>query len=232
MATSADVITVVSTRTVDRFPDGRGVSGGPATYTIEALRRLDVPHRLVTGEVAHVAVLPGPDGEQYSIPALPLIPMPPILEGSAVILSPIMREIDPEAVPPVSGLLALDMQGFVRQPSGNAVTGESAGLAALLARAAVVKASEEELSTLSHESQAAAQGSTLLLTRGARGAVIRRDGEDRVIAARPVAASHTIGAGDTFLAAFLVALLEGDDPGVAGARAARFTESLLLERVV
>jgi sugar/nucleoside kinase (ribokinase family) len=47
----------------------------------------------------------------------------------------------------------------------------------------------------------------------------------------PVPAPNTIGAGDTFLSAFIVSVLEGASTREAGERAARFTEDVLRDRI-
>lgn len=228
--------TLVSTFANDRLPlPGGGVRvqrGGPAHYMAAALNRLCVQYELVTGDTAEVEVIPGSDGEKYKIAQLPSIPIPDPLPGDAVVLSPIMREIAPESVPHVSGLLALDLQGFVRRPSdASGGFDHDVNLTSLLVRTNVVKAAEPELAALSQESREAARAAIVLITHGDRGAVIQYGDRAEVVEARPVAAPNTIGAGDTFLSAFIVAILGGSEPRAAGERAARFTEEVLRERI-
>jgi hypothetical protein len=235
-AASRPKFTLVSTFSRDRVPlsEGRVLvqKGGPAHYMGLALRRLCVPFSVITGDTAEVDVIPGPDGEKYVIPRLNPIPIPSPLLGDAVVLSPIMREIVPESVTEVQGLLALDLQGFVRRP-GDPAGGFDRGvdLAGLLSRVDVIKAAEPELAALTPESREAARSAIVLVTHGAHGATIYHDGRQNRIEARPVPAPNTIGAGDTFLSAFIVALLDGGDYVTAGERAARFTEGVLQERL-
>jgi len=206
----------------------REIPGGPARYAGAALERLGCRHQIVTGEVAHVDVLLDERGEQYVIPALPLISMPDPLPGDAAILSPIMREIDPDQVPRCDGILALDLQGFVREPlkpSGS--RGQSVDLVGLLARADVVKASKDELSRLTEPSLRTLDKALLLETQGMRGAVLRHRGREEFVPACPVRAQLTIGAGDNFLAAFVYHLVRGCGPLAACVSAARFTEEFL-----
>jgi sugar/nucleoside kinase (ribokinase family) len=224
-------ITVVSTRTSDHFPGGTAMEGGPARYILEALQRLGATCELVTGELAHVEVVPGPHGETYSIPTLAPIPLPERLSADAVILSPIMREIPPAPLPPIDGLLAIDLQGFVRTPNEAGVVREPADLHVLLERVDIVKAAEAELASLSEESRRRLSRAIVLVTRGADGAVLRRDRSEVVVAGRAVPAPYTVGAGDTFLAAFVVNYLSDRDALKAAERAARFTEAVLAERV-
>lgn len=230
------LITLVSTHTLDRVASTGGKSnvetpGGPARYVAHALGRLNFPYRLITGGVANVDVLPGADGEQYVIPRLSPIPLPVRLEGDAIILSPVMREIDPDAVPPTEGPLVLDLQGFVRQPgrpSGEET--EKVRLVSLLRRASVVKASKHELALLDTDSCRALGRAILVETRGVRGAIVRVAGREYTVPAQPVQTDNTIGAGDTFLAGFICSTLRGNGPVAAATAAARFTEAFLRER--
>lgn len=229
-------LTLVSTFTEDHLPGKNGhvrvQQGGPAHYMGAALERLGVPFHLVTGPTAVVEVIPGADGERYVIPKLHPISLTAPLRGDAVILSPVMREILPEAVPPVDGLLALDLQGFVRRPldPGGGLD-RDVDLAGLLCRTHIVKASEPELRALTGRSRDAMANAAVLVTRGRDGATIQCGGSSETIVAMPVAAPNTIGAGDTFLSAFIVSVLEGASTREAGERAARFTEDVLRDRL-
>lgn len=228
-------ITLVSTRTRDRRPLAGGKTcdspGGPATFVTTALRRLGHPVTVLTGETVDVEVVPRADGQEYVIPAIKCIPLPPHLDGNAVILSPIMQEIIPSAVPPTDGLLSLDLQGFVREPlRPTDSSSRHYDLETLLRRAMVVKGAEDEIHRLTPASRRALEGSILLLTRGRNGADIFVRGLKHHVAAEVVPTSNTIGAGDTFLAAYVSWLLRTEDPVQAGVAAARFTESVLRQR--
>jgi hypothetical protein len=231
------LITLVSTHTRDRVPQGSGLEplempGGPAYYVGLALDRLRCPFRLITGQVAIVDVVPGPEGEQYVIPPIEPIRLPPLIEGDAVVLSPIIREIDPEAVPPAQGILVVDLQGFVREPSKPswAATGPFR-LSNLLKRATIVKGSDRELALLDTESRAQLETSILVVTRGRRGSLIRHEGKEHAAAANALPVTNTIGAGDTYLAGFVYAYLRGASPVEAAREATYFTEEFLRERL-
>jgi pfkB family carbohydrate kinase len=226
-----DVI-VVSTCTIDRLPLPEGgyreIPGGPGTYTTAALADLGRSHRLITGIRAVVEVIRHADGEEYVIPALPFIPLPERLQARAVILSPIMCEIDVLSLPYIDGLVAVDLQGFVREPStpSRHVT-KHFDLTQLLRRSHVVKASTEEVKLLSAASRKALDKAIVVETQGVRGALLHRDGIVHHIPAVPLIVSDTIGAGDTYLAAFVASMIEGAPLLEAGSRAARFTENWL-----
>jgi hypothetical protein len=225
----------VSTVTRDTLtlPDGnrKTIPGGPANYIGEAFRRLGLECQLITGEVADVEVISTAHGEEYVIPALAPIRIPPHLECAALLLSPIVREINPHTIPKTDGLLVIDLQGFVREPgvSSGEVTA-TFDLTDLLARANVVKASESELQRLTETSRRALDGTILLTTLGERGAFVRCDHREGFVPARLIETPYTIGAGDSFLAGFTAAILDGCDPLQAAEKAARFTEDILRER--
>lgn len=231
---SADEILLVSTHTIDRI-HGRGpvrsIPGGPAHYIGRALDRLGRRWRLITGEPVNVDAYAGPDGDEYVIPEIPFIALPPRLAAGAVILSPVLQEIDPLTVPPVDGLLVVDLQGFVRLPGISTATVDCTfDLAHLLVRADVVKAGSDEIERLTQQSREALRRTVVLETLGSRGAVIH-SGESRIdVPALPVPDALTIGAGDTYLAAFVDALLDRASLEEAGRFAARFTEAVLRER--
>ncbi|MGH2441598.1 MAG: PfkB family carbohydrate kinase, partial [Chloroflexota bacterium] len=216
------------------LPDGRirEIPGGPATYIGGALRRLGFACRMITGEHVLVDVLRGDHGEEYVIPAIPKIALPPTFDTEAVILSPIIREIDPDAVPEVKGMLVLDLQGFVRQPGRSSA--EAAGeyeLGSLLRRASVVKASPNELERLTEASRQAMPSTCLLvITHGVEGLTVRFDGGEQFLPALPIRAPYTIGAGDTLLAGIVTGLLQKRPPLEAVERSMRFTEVVLKER--
>jgi hypothetical protein len=232
------LITLVSTHTRDRVPQGSGLEplempGGPAYYVALALDRLGCPYRLITGQVAIVDVVPGPEGEQYVIPPIEQIRLPPLMEGDAVILSPIIREIDPEAVPPAQGILVVDLQGFVREPSkpSGAATGPFR-LSTLLKHAKIVKGSDREFALLDAESRAQLETAIVIVTRGRRGSLIRHDRQEHAVAANALPVTNTIGAGDTYLAGFVYAYVRGASPTEAAQAATHFTEEFLRERLV
>ncbi|GAC1321185.1 MAG: hypothetical protein NVS2B16_05340 [Chloroflexota bacterium] len=227
-------VTLVSTRTTDIVPGLDGsheIPGGPATYVGDALRRLDCPFTLITGETARVEVIQGPHGEDYLIPSIPTIRLPRSFTTEATILSPIMQEISARRVPPAHGILALDLQGFVRVPMTPFSSVRTFfSLEELLRKATLVKGSQDELDRLDDASRRALDHTLVLITRGAHGVTLRRGTDEYQIAATPLQVPNTIGAGDTFLAGMVVGLLRGIDPVESATYAMRFVESVLMER--
>jgi hypothetical protein len=206
----------------------RDMPGGPARYCGEALELLGLSYRLITGDSAVVEVLPASDGQYYLIPTLPPIPLPDRLDAPAVIVSPIMQEVDPKRFPEVTGLLALDLQGFVREPMRPTNSSSTQfDLLPLVERAGVVKAARDELERLTPETRTALERVPLVVTEGSAGARVIKGEKSTYVAARPVELPHTIGAGDILLAGLVAALLEGHSIVEATVRAMRFTEDTL-----
>ncbi len=237
--TDADdrTVLIVSTHACDIFTRADGSTtcsaGGPALYMTNAFQLLGVPYQLITGEVARSAVTPSAHGEEYTITPIAPIPLPDRLVGAAIVLSPIVREIDPDSLPPISGRLILDLQGFVREPGVSSSHVKTRfDLADLLHAADVVKASEAELGRLTADSQRALSRAIVLVTMGERGVRVRVGNREEVVPARPVRCRSTVGAGDTFLAGFTAALLNGVGEIEAARQAARFTEDILRGRAV
>ncbi len=230
-------ITLVSTHTRDHMPSTSGqgtveMPGGPAHYIGQALERLNWPYRLITGQVPIVEVIPRPEGEEYIIPPIERIPLPSRLEGDAVVLSPVIGEIDAAAVPPTEGMLVIDVQGFVREPSKPSGTASRRfNLRDLFRRAAIVKGAHHELALLDDESRAELKNIVLITTRGRHGSVVRDCGREHLVPARYIPITNTVGAGDTYLAGFVCAFLGGCSAAEAGVEAARFTETFLEERL-
>lgn len=228
---NGNVVTVVSTFTRDRLPTSPPVTvpGGPAHFIGQAFRALGQAHEIITGVEAFVDVLPGSGEHQYLIPPLPLIPMPARFSGPATIFSPIAQEIDPARVPPVDGLFVIDLQGFVREPGrSTGCVSSQFDLSALLLRANVVKASEEEVERLQPGSRQLLNSvDIVLVTHGSAGADLRWGSRERRIRAQHVANANTIGAGDSYLARFVSGLVRGEAPATAAEAATRFVEGLL-----
>jgi hypothetical protein len=229
-------IVVVSTCTTDWILDPAGgpampVPGGPGYYIPRALDMLDAPYTLLTGERIDVEARHTPNGEAYRLPPIAPIPLPAAIDADAVILSPIIREIDPFHLPQIHGLLIVDIQGLVRTP--NVWTNETRGpfaAAPLLERADLIKASIDEVALLDDESKDALRRSQALITGGHHGAKIVGPQGELTIAVNRVDTENTIGAGDTFLASLTWALVRGASTEDAANEAARFTESVLIAR--
>ena len=135
------------------------------------------------------------------------------------------HDLTPATAAVVRGFRGLDVQGLVRVP-GTAMLRAAAVLPEFLPHADVVQASEQELAAMlagdTIERFLARYGvGELIVTRGARGATIVTAGRRLDVRAAPATGTARVGAGDAFLATYLLARAQGEPPAAAGGAAAR-----------
>jgi len=136
-------------------------------------------------------------------------------------------DVLPETAALLRGFKGIDVQGLVRVPGpGGTRLRPFAALARFLEHVDVVQASERELPAVldgdSLEHFVARHAvREMIVTRGPRGAtVVTPDGVTDV-PAHPVRGSAQVGAGDVFLASYLLLRARGEGPTAAAAGAAR-----------
>jgi sugar/nucleoside kinase (ribokinase family) len=140
-------------------------------------------------------------------------------------LGPLHRaDLDPALPSALSGRVGIDVQGLVRQRVG-ASPCPYPHLDELLGGVDVVQASESELDALLRgdtlERFAQRHGvAELIVTSGARGATLVTDGRRISIPARAVEARFPVGAGDVFLASYLLFRAGALEPSAAARGAA------------
>ncbi len=145
-------------------------------------------------------------------------------------LGPLHREdLDPEVPALFGGLVGLDVQGLVRV-AGERGTRVAPELERYLGNVSVLKASEHELPVLLDGENAEAFRRRhaipeLLVTRGARGCTVITAAGVREIPALATEGSATVGAGDVFLAAYLLLRAAQSDPFAAAREASAITAS-------
>ena len=137
------------------------------------------------------------------------------------------RDILPETAAVLRGFKGIDVQGLVRVPGPDGTRLRPfAALGSFLAHVDVVQSSERELPAVldgsSLERFVARHGvHEMIVTRGARGAtVVTRDGTTDVPAC-PTRGTAQVGAGDVFLASYLLSRVRGRGPREAAEEAAR-----------
>ncbi len=148
--------------------------------------------------------------------------------ADAIHLGPLhRRDLLPETVAVLEGRIGIDLQGLARR-SGAAGTelAPNAELKDFLAHVDVAKAAEEEIAVLLEgrtlpEFRRQFSIAELLVTLGARGALLVTQSGVEEIAAVPARRRFPTGAGDVFLAAYLFARASGREPRAAGRVAAR-----------
>lgn len=131
------------------------------------------------------------------------------------------RDVDADVAGGTSGLVGLDLQGLLRRPGGKgSELAPHPELDRFLVGVRVVHASEEEMPVALGgeplERFVLRLGiEELLVTRGARGALLLERGRRTEIPARPAEGSHRVGAGDVFLTSYLYLRVRGWSPARA-----------------
>lgn len=131
-------------------------------------------------------------------------------------------DIDGGVVERLQGLKGLDLQGFLRGPGA----ARSAALREMIPHIDVVQASESELAgavpEVSPEVFLRELGvAEMLLTRGSRGATVLTATSAQPIRTRSLSAGDRAGAGDVFLATYLLSRAHGQLPVPAAEAAVR-----------
>ncbi len=130
------------------------------------------------------------------------------------------RDLLPETVATLSGFTGLDVQGLVREPKA------TPDLPKLLAHVDVLQVSEEELGALLEGESLEGFArrfdlAEVLVTRGARGASLLTREARYEVPALESSGRHRIGAGDVFLACYLLQRVRGSTPHAAAGFATR-----------
>jgi sugar/nucleoside kinase (ribokinase family) len=121
--------------------------------------------------------------------------------------------------------LSLDGQGLVRRAATGPLALDADYDPAVLEHVSVLKLAEEEYETIGREPHELGVRE-VLITRGSRGARVWADGRLEDVPARPVDRNPT-GAGDAFVAAYLVARYSGLRPVQAARRASHVVAAVL-----
>ena len=153
--------------------------------------------------------------------------------AGVVHLAPIAREVSPA----IAGLFRRSLVGVT--PQGYLRRWDSAGRVSpvpweqsesILPHVGVVILSDDDVSGGESEIESyARQVDILVVTRGARGACVYREGEPHAVPPFPARAVDPTGAGDAFAAAFLIVFHRTGDP-LQAARFANAVGSLVVER--
>ena len=155
--------------------------------------------------------------------------LPPSHRSADLIqLGPLHRhDLAPGLASELSGRIGLDVQGLLRArgPEGTRLE-PCREIAEHLRGVSVVKANEDELPALVGDDDAAGFARRhgipeLLVTRGARGASLITNGDVHQVEAPAVPGHHAVGAGDVFLAAYLLLREHGHEPAAAARGACR-----------
>jgi sugar/nucleoside kinase (ribokinase family) len=157
--------------------------------------------------------------------------------ADAIHLGPLHRgDLDPALPGALSGRIGVDVQGLVRSRAGETPS-PYPHLDELLENVEVVQVSASELDALllGEELEHFARRheiAEMIVTRGARGATLVTGGRRLEIAARAVEGHFRVGAGDVFLASYLLFRARGLDPGAAALGAVEVSAAKITQGAV
>ena len=232
-------ISVVSTYATDILVDSEGYviskqKGGPLLFIDQALKKSSVDYKVFTGQPMVVEILINDEGEFGKVSKQPTTrELSAVSAGKWVLVSTILDEwtINPKANIPEK--LFIDIQGYVRDGHdfGNKKRWDIHK--ELTDKIYCLKGTEEEIKYLPTEVVKSQQQRLLLITKGIKGIKMYYKGKVHNIPVKAVEGlKDSLGAGDTFLANFVIALYRGNTPYEAATIASEETTKFLEEKLV
>lgn len=200
--------------------------GGPALWITKALESLEYTSQIFTGkDNAKVKIIRRNNEENGSIVSVEPIILPSTLSADLFIISTIADEFNLEDIKKMSGIVALDVQGFVRKLKTNnkklVISGQIAN------KVSILKGTKEEVSYVDDKFLDDQKKRILIITKGEIGFDIFFNEKEHRFFANPISVKNTIGAGDSFFTAFAVEFLRTKDILKSGEFAKIFVENFL-----
>lgn len=211
----------------EEVKQAKTVMGGPAFWITKTFDHLKVAYQLVTSKKpAVVRIAVKRNKEVGKVVSCPKIQLPSRVVGNTFLVSTIGDEFALRNLTRLKGFIALDIQGYARAAGKGKVhfPKEIAGSIDLL------KTNSSELKKLPSAFASMQKQKILVVTRGIRGFQVFIQGKAYEFSARKVDTFDTIGAGDTFLAAFLVEWVKTQNIEKAAQRAQSAVEEFLKEK--
>ena len=146
-------------------------------------------------------------------------------------VAPLLRgDFPPETLAAVARgrRVLFDGQGLVRRRCRGQLRLDAEFDRALLEHVSVLKLGEDEARVLEPVTQLGA--AEIVVTCGARGAIVYAHGDETRVAAHPIAGVDPTGAGDAFATAYAVSRAEGFRPAAAARRATAVVAAFLSRR--
>ena len=206
-------IEVYSTYAQDRFVNSTGQilkesKGGPASFIVNVLQDLQIPFTIYSPEKIVVEILLTQNGEFGRIPMAPQKSQIKPAKNKILLISTLLNEWELWAG---SSPIYLDVQGYVRNGTDFGKKQKWIVPKPLWGSLICIKGTKEEISCLDQEfldEQKAKR--QLIITRGALGADIFIQGRNFFIPAiKTTDLPDTVGAGDTWFAAYVAKQISG-----------------------
>jgi len=232
------LLTLLATQARDTLVDETGTvlstqEGGPALFLRSVFDNLNIDYNFLTPERMEVEVLITPNDEfgRMKTPVSPLVIDGASITTPALVISTILDEVALEPLSNYAGQVFLDIQGYVRNGNefGKKKFWEASEAVSRLIFC--LKATEVELKFLPESFVEAQKEKILLVTKGERGCDVYSCGNAfSVVPSKAVKAENTIGAGDTYFAAFIAEYLKTEDPELSARVAQKTVEEFLQKK--
>ncbi|MDE2038046.1 MAG: hypothetical protein KGI69_02375 [Patescibacteria group bacterium] len=182
--------------------------GGPAFWISDALRHRGQDFELITGEQRSEVEIMVRDGEEIGkIVSVSPIEINGRLDADAFIISTISDEFNIQNIESLDGLVAVDLQGYVRAAkSDDRKLVIDQRLASLIGIAKLTRDEASHVIGLD-----LLKDKILLITDGEKGFDLYANGALHHFDGEPIRAKDTIGAGDTLFARFVVEYMRSHD---------------------
>jgi hypothetical protein len=226
-------VTIFSSFSKDILLDQKGTvlktqAGGPAYFIANVFRKEKIPYLLESGAPITVEILVTPKGEFGRIPNLPKKKNPSTPKTSHVLISTILDEW-PLSSKNYHGTIFVDIQGFARN-------GKDFGKKKRISvpsdlKPFCVKGTEQEISYLPKTFVHNQKNRCLIVTAGPKGSTIFYKGKKYIFKPhRVIVSTDTVGAGDTYLAAFFANFIATHDVKASGTFATKTVEKFLTKK--
>ncbi len=200
--------------------------GGPALWITKSLESLNYSPKVYTGrKKAVIKITREKDEETGTIDSVESILLPTDTSADLFIISTISDEFDLKEIKKINGIIALDIQGYVRKLKG--INKKLMIPQEVADKISIIKGTENEISYLEDSFVNDQKKRVFIITKGERGFDIFCESNQYEFLASPVSAKNTIGAGDSLLAVFAAEFLRTEDVLVSGKFAKIFVENFL-----
>jgi len=205
--------------------------GGPAFYIRRTLDDLGAGYRMAEYEPAEVEIRVTEHGEVGKILKPGKIKVPERINESNVLISTIgPSNLELDFLVSYTGDVFLDVQGFVRSEKSEKLGAKETweNIRLFIENILVLKGTSEELCFLPKDVLEKTKGKILLETRGKNGVVMYEKGRSvNLLPPKIIKARNTVGAGDTFMAAFVYKFIQTKNAKKAICFALSYTSGFL-----
>ncbi len=226
-----NIVIVIASFAIDHIIDVAGVlrkrRGGPAHWIRQALKEFRMPFLVISGpRPALVDMRLGINGERGSFRRVDPIHLRASRSAKAFIISTIENEFPVEQVHLLHGVIAVDLQGYIRNAR---VSGTLLHISSSVARRiTIAKATAGELTYVQRTFITSQKKRILIVTHDVSGfEIFYRGRSHSFIGNNRVVSPDTIGAGDTFLTAFTIEWLRTLSVSKAALKAQAVVEHFL-----